>query len=109
MIYDFQGRAIGLPRERWLHIIDPTGGHDYMASLRPELAETLLDPEIIRGSSSEPEAVKLYYKWVENTIVGAKWLCVVVRAYDDGDAYVRTAYVTNRPKRGEELWRKEVR
>ena len=80
-----------------------------MASMRPELIETLLDPEIIRWSSSEPETVKLYYKWFDSTIVGAKWVCAVVKVFDDGDAYVRTAYVANRPKRGEELWRKENR
>ena len=107
VIYDFQGQPIRLPWERWLHIIDPARGHGYMASMRSELAETLLDPEIIRWSNSEPEAVKLYYKWTDNTVVGAKWVCVVVRTFDDGDAYVRTAYVTYRPKRGKELWRKE--
>ena len=107
MIYDFQGQPIRLPWERWLHIIDPERGHSYMASMRPELIETLLDPEIIRRSRSEPETVKLYYKWFENTIVGAKWVCVVVMVLGDGDAYVRTAYVANRPKRGDELWRKE--
>jgi hypothetical protein len=37
------------------------------------------------------------------TRVGDKWLCVVVKISED-DAFVVTAYLTNRPKRGELLW-----
>ncbi|HEY5299024.1 MAG TPA: hypothetical protein VIK59_14055 [Verrucomicrobiae bacterium] len=37
------------------------------------------------------------------TIVNGKWLCVVVK-YLEGDAFVVTAYLTDKPKAGEDLW-----
>ena len=101
-----------MPYERWLHIVDPSGAHPYMAAMLPELKETLSIPDIVRRSNSEPARVRLYYKWFNNIAVGNKRLCVVVEflADDDAfdDAFVRTAYVTDRLKRGEELWRKET-
>ena len=35
--------------------------------------------------------------------MGDKWLCAVVR-YADNDAFVLTAYLTDRPKKGERIW-----
>jgi hypothetical protein len=32
-----------------------------------------------------------------------KWLCVVVK-YAENDAFVVTAYLTDKPKAGEDLW-----
>ena len=40
---------------------------------------------------------------IPETLVGGKWLCVVVK-YEEADAFVVTAYLTNRPKAGEDLW-----
>jgi hypothetical protein len=37
------------------------------------------------------------------TRVGDKWLCVVVK-YAADDAFVLTAYLTDKPKKGEQLW-----
>jgi hypothetical protein len=37
------------------------------------------------------------------TIVDEKWLCVVAR-YNEEDAFVVTAYLTDKPKQGEDLW-----
>ena len=108
VIYDYQGRAIRLPRERWLHIVDPVGQHSYMAAMQSELLDTLRFPDIIRRSRSEPDRVMLYYKWFDDIAVGNKWLCVVVEFLVEDDAFVRTAYVTYRLKRGEELWRKGI-
>ena len=51
MIYDFQGRPIRLPWERWLHIIDPHGDHPYMVHWREELEETLKEPDLIIQST----------------------------------------------------------
>ena len=36
-------------------------------------------------------------------MVGGKWLCIVVK-YEEHDAFVVTAYLTDKPKAGEELW-----
>ena len=92
IIQDFQAQPIRLPAERWQHIIDR---HPYMV-------ETLLDPDTIRKSNSEPDTVRIYYKWFENTVVGRKWVSVVVEFLDDDDAFVRRI-----PAPGEEIWQKE--
>jgi len=36
-------------------------------------------------------------------MVGAKWLCVVVKQLDD-DAFIITAYLTDKVKQGVDLW-----
>ncbi|MDO8690159.1 MAG: hypothetical protein Q7R39_09165 [Dehalococcoidia bacterium] len=36
-------------------------------------------------------------------LVDSKWLCVVVK-HDKEDAFVVTAYLTDKPKQGEDLW-----
>jgi len=43
------------------------------------------------------------YRYYYRTIVGDKWLCVVVK-YLVEDAFVLTAYLTDKPKRGMKLW-----
>lgn len=78
-----------------------------MAVMLSELVETLGEPDIVRRSSSEPARVRLYYKWFDNMAVGSKWMCVIVEFLFDNDAFVGTAYVTDRLERGEELWRRE--
>ena len=47
--------------------------------------------------------VRLFYEFYAQTIVGGKWLCVVVK-YPENDAFVVTAYLTDKPKTGEDLW-----
>ena len=56
----------------------------------------------MRRSRSD-EAVKLFYEYYAQTSVGGKWLGVVVK-YDETDAFVVTAYLTDKPKAGEDLW-----
>ena len=51
---------------------------------------------------SDPQA-RLYYRFYFRTIVGSKYLCVVVKMLDD-DAFVLTAYLTDRIKKGVVLW-----
>jgi hypothetical protein len=36
-------------------------------------------------------------------MVGDKWLCVVVKYRREG-AFVLTAYLTDKPKKGKQLW-----
>ena len=43
-------------------------------------------PKLVRASRSDP-AVKLFYDFCPETLVGSKWLCVVVK-YDHDDAFV---------------------
>jgi hypothetical protein len=62
------------------------------------LEETLRNPELVIRSRSDPTAT-LCYRYYLRTLVGGKWLCVV-------EAFVLTAYLTDKPKKGEVLWRK---
>ena len=61
-----------------------------------------LEPEEIRRSKSDPEAVRLYHKWYYGTTEGDKWVCVVVKTFPD-DAFVMTALVTPTIKGGDPL------
>lgn len=73
-----------------------------MASMETAIQEALSNPEVVRVSNTD-DAVHLYYRYRESTIVGDKWLCVVVK-YLDNDAFVITAYLTDKLKQGEQLW-----
>ena len=105
-VIDHQGQPIRLPYERWLRIIDPAGRHGYMASMWEELESTLKDPDLIVRSNTYPDIGRIYHKWYERTVVGSKWLRVVVYFLADGDAFVATAYVHGEVIAGEVLWRK---
>ena len=77
-----------------------------MVGLREAVAETLRKPEAVIESASDP-LVKLYYRFYHRTMVGGKHLCVVVKILSD-DAFVVTAYLTDRVKKGAFLWPKEL-
>lgn len=73
-----------------------------MASMEAAIQEALSNPEVVRVSNTDG-AVHLYYRYREGTTVGDKWLCVVVK-YLDNDAFIITAYLTDKLKQGEQLW-----
>jgi len=98
VLNDFEGLAIRLTDERLAHILD----HPEMVSMEAAVEETLLQPERVVQSFSDPQA-HLYYRYYFRTIVGGKFLCVVVKALD-ADAFVLTAYLTDRIKKGVQLW-----
>ncbi len=95
---DFQGRAVRLTDERLAHILE----HPEMADLEAALIATLEHPTLVVQSRSDPSA-ELSYRYYLGTRVGDKWLCVVVK-YAADDAFVLTAYLTDQPKKGEQLW-----
>ena len=97
LLTDFQGGAVFLTEEAWLHTILPP--HDYMEKMPEAVYETVQSPDEMRRSNTRPETVRLYYKWYNNTPVGDKWVCAVVK-YLDGEAYILTAYATDRIKAG---------
>jgi hypothetical protein len=74
-----------------------------MVDMRFQLEIVLQTPEVVRQSRSDSK-VYLYYRFYEQTIVGAKWLCVVIKDNSD-DAFIITAYLTDKLKQGLELWR----
>lgn len=106
MIYDFQGQPIRLPGERWLHIIDPSGDHPYMADMRAQVIDTLGNPEVVVRSTRFPDTSRIYHGWFENTPLGSKWVRVVVNFVENGDAFVMTAYAEGEVIAGEVIWRK---
>ena len=100
ILEDIFDRRIRLTDEGWAHIL---AEHVYMTALRNEIGETLREPDEIRRSIRDPERGRLYYKWYYGTIQGDKWVCVVVKTLPD-EAFVTTAYVTGKIRRGERLW-----
>ena len=95
---DCFGRKVRLTDERLAHIL----AHAEMTGMAAELERVLRRPQLVRRSRSDT-AVRLFYEFYAQTIVGGKWLCVVVK-YMEHDAFVVTAYLTDKPKAGEDLW-----
>ncbi len=87
-----------LTYERMAHILE----HPEMNEMGAEIEQVLAAPQLVHRSRSD-EQVRLFYAFYSQTIVGGKWLCVVVK-YDSSDAFVITAYLTDKPKLGETLW-----
>ena len=95
---DCFGNEVRLTGERLAHIL----GHPEMAGMATEIKRVLRQPQLVRRSRSDP-SVRMFYEFYTQTVVGGKWLCVVVK-YAENDAFVVTAYLTDKPKAGEDLW-----
>ena len=91
---DYRGRRVRFTDERMSHIIR----HPEMRPLLDQVPEVLRRPQFVCQSTSD-EGVYLHYQWYSDTVVGPKWLCVVVKDLTD-DAFVITAYITDKPKKG---------
>jgi hypothetical protein len=98
MVKDYEGRDVRLTDERLRHILE----HPEMANLEAALEETLHQPRYVIQSQVDP-AAELSYRFYVGTRVGDKWLCVVVH-YAVNDAFVVTGYLTDRVKKGTQLW-----
>lgn len=94
----FEGVAIRLTDERLQHILE----RPEIPELARSIEETLKTPETVIQSLSDPEA-RLYYRYCVQTAVGDELLCVVVKRAE-ADAFVLTAYLTDRVKKGRQLW-----
>ncbi len=100
VLQDYQGRSVRLTAERLTHICE----HPEMAGLEQAIADTLRQPSLVIQSLSDSSAA-LHYRFYFGTRVGDKWLCVVVK-YSALDTFVLTAYLTDKPKKGTQLWPK---
>lgn len=98
LIKDCFGHTVRLTAERLAHILE----HPEMKGMGAEIERVLRQPQWVRRSRSDP-AARLFYEYYAQTVVGGKWLCVVVK-YARNDAFVVTAYLTDKPKAGEDLW-----
>ncbi len=101
VIHDYQGVPVRLTEERLAHILK----HPEMVGLESAIEQTLARPETVIESLSDPQA-RLYYRYYVGTRVGDKYLCVVVKVSRD-DAFLVTAYLTDRVKRGVQIWPKK--
>jgi len=97
-INDCFGRGVRLTDERLAHILERAE----LRNMREEIIHTLQAPVEVRISRSDPD-VRLFYEFYARTLVGDKWLCVVVK-YPVDDAFVITAYLTNKLKPGQQIW-----
>jgi len=95
---DHRGRTVRLTEERLAHILN----HPEMRGLESAVTETLRNPTLVIESRTDPSA-ELNYRFYLGTRVGDKWLCVVVK-YAADDAFVLTAYLTDKHKRGNQIW-----
>ncbi len=98
-VADYRGRRVRVTDERLQHILE----HREMARMEAALEETLGEPQLVVQSRSD-ETSELHYRRYTGTEFGEKWLCVVVKYSDD--PFVLTAYLTDKPKKGEQLWPK---
>ena len=73
-----------------------------MRGLEVAIEETLARPQQVIESISDPQ-VHLYYRYYIGTRVGNKLLCAVVKL-KDADAFLLTAYLTDKIKKGVMLW-----
>jgi hypothetical protein len=99
-ITDYRSRIVRLTDERLAHIIE----HPEMRGMEAAIEETLRRPRTVIRSRTDPD-VNLYYGPRRATRVGDMYVCVVVKV--TGDPFVITAYLTDRPKKGEPVWSAE--
>ena len=101
ILLDYQGRQVRLTEERLAHLLT----HPEMVGMEGQIAATLKQPQLVRKSRSD-DSVSLFYRFHTQTMIGDKWLCVVVKYLAD-DAFIVTSYFTDQPKKGDDLWPSE--
>jgi hypothetical protein len=95
---DYAGRSIRLTDERRDHLLT----HPEMMLIEPMLTDAIASPDTVVRSRTDA-LVRLYYRATITGEFGEKWLCVVIKISSD-DAFVITAYLTDRIKPGETIW-----
>ena len=77
-----------------------------MKEMLRAIRETLANPDVVVQSKLDPEVRLSFRRYVE-TPVSDKYLCVVCK-HQPKEAFIITAYLTDRIKQGEILWAKTV-
>jgi hypothetical protein len=98
ILLDYRNRKVRLTEERFAHILI----HPEMVEMELTITDTLKNPQLVRKSQSD-DSVELLYRFYTQLIIGDKWLCIVVK-YLLNDAFIITAYFTDKPKKGDDLW-----
>jgi len=91
------GRTIRSTKSHWKTIA--TKKHPSVAGMVKEVKLTLVNPDEIRRSRYN-NSIYLYYKRLDDRLI-----CVVAKHLDE-EGFVVTAYLTDKIKRGETIWRK---
>jgi hypothetical protein len=97
---DYSGRKIRLTQERLHHLLQ----HPEMQGQVDRLEETLAQPEFVVSTVVDP-SVLVYHRHYQTTPVTSKFLLVVVKQ-SAHDAFVLTAFFSNRRKKGTIVWQK---
>lgn len=100
ILFDYQQHPVRLTTERLEHILM----HPEMSSMLEEIETTLSDPEYVIRSRSDESAL-LHFRYYRATMVGNKWLSVVVK-YLENDAFIVTAFLTNKLHKGDVVWQR---
>ncbi len=100
MLKDRFGRTIELSPECWTHILET---HPEIRGRIDVMNETLKSPDIVKRSVYTSN-VLLFYKYYDY-IYNGKYICIVIKILDEG-CFVSTAYITDKIKRGEMVWKK---
>jgi hypothetical protein len=95
---DYKERTIRLTQERRSHTFE----HPEMVSQLERIRETLAQPELVVATAID-ETVHVYHRLYSQTPVTRKHLLVAVKMLGD-DAFVLTAFFSNRQKKGTTIW-----
>src|SRR5687768_14495098 len=95
---DHRGRQVRVTDERWEHILE----HREMIGLDEAVEVAVGDPELVIVSKSDPTCL-LNYRFISAPRFGDMWLCAVVK-YLENDAFLVTAYLTDKIKAGQQVW-----
>jgi hypothetical protein len=98
VVRDRFGRIVRITDERVEHIRE----HREIRGFEAATTEALRAPDLVVESVSDPW-VWLYHRVVTHPTLGEKLLCVAVKG-GWRDAFVLTAYLTSRFKRGRRIW-----
>ena len=74
-VTDCFGREVRVTDERMAHILEPPE----LKAMDCEVGVVLRKPQFVRPSRSDT-SVRLFYAFYPETLVGGKWLCVVVKS-----------------------------
>ena len=96
------GRKVRVSEERLTHIAD---SHPEMNDQVPRIEETLSFLDNVVESNTD-NSVELYYRKYENTPIGEKYLCVILKVKEN-DVFMLTAYFTDTIKRGRTIWKRK--
>ena len=89
---------VHVTRAHWEMIV--TIKHPVMLGHESDVKETIVNPDEIRVSRSDP-AVYLFYKLQR----AGRWFCAVIKR-TNGDGFLITTYPADSIKEGEHIWHK---